>query len=169
MREYPGRLHHNTPGWVKDGAIFHLRIRAGKHQQPLTAPQLATDLLAAVRRYHDLGYWWCELFLFMPDHAHALLAFPAEPGMSETLRNWKRGTTRFQHVDWQDGYFDHRLRDNESVAEAWHYIRRNPVVKGLCATEDDWPWWWSGIVPNPKVERVDPNALSGLPNLKPAS
>ena len=168
MREYPGRLHHNTPGWVKDGSIFHLRIRADPQQTtPLTAPDLAVQLLAAVRRYHELGHWWCELFLLMPDHAHALLAFPAEPGVSEALRNWKRGTTRFQHVEWQDGYFDHRLRADQSRRETWDYIRRNSVVKGLCTTEDDWPWWWSGIVPNPKVERVDLNALHlGRPALR---
>jgi putative transposase len=153
MHEYPGRLHHKTPGWVKDGVIFHIRVRAEKRQMPsLIEPNLATELLKAVRRYHDLGHWWCELFLLMPNHAHALLAFPAEPGMSDTLRNWKRGTTRFQGVEWQEGYFDHRLREGESLRDAWNYIRRNPVVKGLCATEDDWRWWWSASLPNPLLE-----------------
>ena len=152
MPEYPGRLHHKTPGWVKDGAVFHLRIRALPTQSPaLTASALAPQLLAAVRRSHELGHWWCELFLLMPDHVHALLAFPDSPGMSETLRNWKRGTARVQRVQWQEGYFDHRLRPQKSLRESWDYIRRNPVVKNLCATEDDWPWWWSGTVANPTV------------------
>lgn len=153
MPDYPGRLHHKTPGWVKDGAVFHLRIRAvAGHVPALTDKAVAPGLLAAARRYHELGNWWCTLFLVMPDHLHALIAFPASPGMSETVRNWKRSTARFQGVRWQDGYFDHRLRDGESLGEAWGYISRNPVVKGLCATADRWPWWWSGTVPNPPLE-----------------
>jgi putative transposase len=69
--------------------------------------------------------------------------------MTSTMRNWKRGTARFQGVEWQEGFFDHRLRTDEEANEKWHYIRRNPVVKNLCATEGDWPWWWSAMVPNP--------------------
>ncbi len=152
MREYPGRLHHQTPGWVQDGSLFHLRLRVEAAQTPpLTAPLLAPALLAAAKRYHDLGHWWCELFLLMPDHAHAIVAFPPEPGMSEVLRHWKRGTTRFQSVQWQEGYFDHRLRHAAAFAETWHYLRRNPLVKNLCATEADWRWWWSGVVANPAL------------------
>ncbi len=153
MQEYPGRLHHKTPAWVKDGAIFHIRIRALSTQSlALTSPTLAPQLLAEARRYHELGHCWCELFLLMPDHVHALFAFPDSPGMSETIRNWKRGTARVQSVQWQDGYFDHRLRPQKSLRESWDYIRRNPVVKHLCATEDDWPWWWSGTVVSPTAE-----------------
>ena len=92
----------------------------------------------------------------------------AEPGASSSdftarvssksrapMRNWKRGTNRFQHTEWQEGFFDHRLRTDSEVNNKWDYIRRNPVVKGLCATEDDWPWWWSAVVRNPlfKVDR----------------
>jgi hypothetical protein len=69
--------------------------------------------------------------------------------MSEVLRNWKRGTARFQRVLWQEGYFDHRLRDEKAARETWDYFRRNPVMKNLCAAEADWPWWWSGIANNP--------------------
>ncbi len=149
MREYPRRLHHKTPVWVQDGSLFHVRIRILPTQlPPLTEPELASRLLDAARRYHELGRWWCELLLLMPDHLHAIAAFPSEPGMSEVLRNWKRGTARFQHVQWQDGYFDHRLRTEKEARETWDYIRRNPVVKNLCPTEVNWPWWWSGITNN---------------------
>src|SRR5271156_4488023 len=27
MHEYPGRLHHETPNWVKSGAMFPIRVR----------------------------------------------------------------------------------------------------------------------------------------------
>ncbi|MDO8539392.1 MAG: hypothetical protein Q7S40_03060 [Opitutaceae bacterium] len=149
MSTYPQRLYHNTPGWVPDGSAYHIRFRVTSAQiSLLTEPVLAIDLLRAAKRYHDLGHWWCELFLLMPDHTHAILGFPAEPGMSEVARNWKRGTARYQQIEWQEGYFDHRLRNEAEAQGKWGYIRRNPVVKALSATEEQWPWWWSAAVEN---------------------
>lgn len=146
VSEYPQHLHHATPYWVKDGELFHVRIRTDSSQRfPLTEAGLSRHLLEAAQRYHELGHWWCELFLLMPDHIHALLRFPREPGMTTMLSNWKRGTARFQGVRWQDNFFDHRVRNKAEAAEKWQYIRLNPVVKHLCRGEDDWPHWWSGI------------------------
>jgi len=113
---------------------------------PLTTPELAADLIQAAKRYHESGKWWCELFMLMPDHMHALLSFPKKMGMAMTIRNWKRGTARIQKVKWQDNFFDHRIRNDRLRADTWSYIRRNPVAKGLCADEDAWPHWWSGTL-----------------------
>ncbi len=63
--------------------------------------------------------------------------------MSVVIRNWKRGAARIQGVHWQDNFFDHRIRSQAEAQEKWLYIRRNPVVKKLCAREDDWPYWWA--------------------------
>jgi hypothetical protein len=149
MRQYPGRLYHATPSWVSTGARFHIRVRSAAQHADLTSSTVAAELIIAARRYHDLGHWWCELFLLMPDHAHAIVAFPPAVAMTITLAGWKRGTSRFQHVAWQEGFFDHRLRSDAESAEKWQYIRRNPVVKNLCVSQNEWPWWWSSIVPNP--------------------
>jgi hypothetical protein len=46
-------------------------------------------------------------------------------------------------VIWQKGYFDHRLRDDErgqQLSIKMDYIRKNPVIAGLCAKADDWRW-----------------------------
>lgn len=145
-RDYPKRLHHRTPDWVRTGTLFHVRIRVAAEQSPLlTEPALAAALLAAAHRYHDLGRWWCELFLLMPDHLHAMLAFPGEPGMAIVLRDWKRGTARFQDVQWQENFFDHRIRHSREKMTTWAYIHRNPVAKGLCREDDHWPYWWSAL------------------------
>jgi REP element-mobilizing transposase RayT len=97
-------------------------------------------LLDSVRKYHEAGRWWCHLFLLMPDHLHALLSVPRATGMSATVRLWKSYHARINQVRWQDGYFDHRIRNTQELDEKDHYIRQNPVVKGLCGTPGDWPW-----------------------------
>ena len=142
-RDFPERLAHHTPGWVKSGAIFHIRIRlAPGSNLSLTTPALAAEVLAAVRHYHTTGRWFAHLFLLMPDHTHALLSFPPDAAMSTVVGAWKSYLTRAHSVRWQVNYFDHRIRHDKELAEKWDYIRRNPVVKNFCAQEADWPWQW---------------------------
>ena len=79
----------------------------------------------------------------MPDHIHAILSFPSDESMSKVIGDWK-GFHRYKHkVIWEENYFDHRLRADErgeQLAAKLDYIRRNPVVAGLCARIEDWPW-----------------------------
>ncbi len=77
----------------------------------------------------------------MPDHLHALLAIPPPSSMSRTIGEWKNFHARFNHVHWQENYFDHRIRNDRELREKAAYIRLNPVVKGLCARPEDWPWF----------------------------
>lgn len=80
----------------------------------------------------------------MPDHVHALLRFPAESSMTKTIRDWKRWTSRKLGVPWQDGFFDHRLRQDESVSEKTAYILHNPVRAGLVKNAEAWPHVYFG-------------------------
>jgi len=142
--KYPCRLHHEVPPWVEAGALYHIRIRASTEQSTsLIDSRVAPHLLHAVRCYHETGHWWCSLVLLMPDHLHALLYFASGKPMAQVIRDWKRGTARFQGIKWQENFFDHRIRSRNQGDEKWWYIRRNPVVKNLCQTEDSWTWWWS--------------------------
>jgi REP element-mobilizing transposase RayT len=136
--------------------MFHVRIRAAATQStPLTELRLAGLLIDAARQYHASGCWWCELLLLMPDHLHALLVFPRETSMSTVVRNWKRCMARLHGVAWQSNFFDHRIRHEKERDETWRYIRRNPVAKGLCASEEDWPFLWSALSSTRNRQRRD--------------
>lgn len=60
--------------------------------------------------------------------------------MSRVIGEWKHYHTKNSHVSWQEGYFDHRLRNENEFALKAEYIRQNPVVKALCKKPEDWPW-----------------------------
>ena len=140
---FGGRLFHRVPEWVRDDAIFHIRVRCAPGSQPLTEPDTARALLASVQFYHERHRWCAHLFVLMPDHWHALLSFPADASMSRVIGDWKKYHARHTGIVWQEGYFDHRLRAHlEQLDAKAAYIRRNPVVAGLCAREEDWPWQW---------------------------
>jgi putative transposase len=144
-RGFPKRLHHEVPHWVDIGVLFHIRIALDrlKEQKPLTHPPLAQAILESAKTYQQKQRWYITLFLLMPDHLHALLSFDRDQAMSEVIRGWKRFHARTSHVIWQDGYFDHRLRNDErgeQLSAKMAYIRQNPVAAGLCAKVEDWSW-----------------------------
>lgn len=143
-RWFPGRLHHEIPPWVMTGAFFHIRVRVGRSAgMQLTDAAIAVPLLRAAADYHQRRLWYCHLLLLMPDHLHALLTFPRHEAVSEGVRRFKRAAARCQKVEWQDGYFDHRIRTPAELEKTADYIRRNPVVKGLCAQPEEWRWVWA--------------------------
>jgi len=78
--------------------------------------------------------------LLMPDHLHAIISFPREPGIKATITNWKHYLATHQPIQWQRDFFDHRLRTEHEEREKIDYILRNPVRKNLCVRPEDWPW-----------------------------
>jgi REP-associated tyrosine transposase len=144
-REFARRLHHDVPPWVEAGALFHIRIALDRaiKQRRLTDPSLARAILDSATLYQQKERWHITVFLLMPDHVHALLSFPVQESMSGVISDWKRFHARKHQVAWQEGYFDHRLRDDErgeQLSMKVDYIRQNPMAAGLCADIADWPW-----------------------------
>lgn len=78
----------------------------------------------------------------MPDHVHALIAVPKGESLPEAVRVWKGYQTKKLGIEWQTGFFDHRLRSAESEQKKTDYIRMNPVRAGLVGKPEDWPYVW---------------------------
>ena len=86
----------------------------------------------------------------MPDHVHffcAECATGAKHALSRFVGSWKEWTAKELSRDlslpapvWQERFFDHVLRSDESYAEKWAYVRENPVRAGLASTWAAWPY-----------------------------
>jgi REP element-mobilizing transposase RayT len=86
-------------------------------------------------------------YVLMPGHAHFFVAFPPT---GITLSKWTHSLRSvlgkellrlgFQKPHWQEGFFDHVLRNAESYSDKWQYVRMNPVRAGLCRRPEDWPY-----------------------------
>jgi putative transposase len=126
---------------VTEGSWFFITIKCvpqGKNQ--LCQANIGDGVLAAMAYNHDKLVWHCRLCLLMPDHLHAIIAFPCRPGMKMIISNWKKFVAGTLGVDWQRDFFDHRLRDHHELQEKTSYILMNPVRKGLCERAEDWVW-----------------------------
>ena len=85
------KLPHTIPQWVAEGSWFFITINCvppGKNQ--LCRADTGDAVLAAMKFNHEKFVWHCRLCLLMPDHLHAIIAFPREPGMETVIKNWKK-------------------------------------------------------------------------------
>ena len=136
-----GKLPHAIPQWVPEGSWFFITLKCmprGKNQ--LCRAGTGDAVLAAMKYNHDKLIWHCRLCLLMPDHLHAILAFPTAPGLATVIKHWKKYVALKHGVDWQRDFFDHRLRDHHELEKRMSYILMNPVRKGLCERAEDWIW-----------------------------
>ena len=82
----------------------------------------------------------------MPDHLHALVEGLTDEANFRQFMKLMRMKTAFGVARshrcrlWQDGYFEHVLRDEETTPAVVAYIVANPVRAGLVECVDDYPF-----------------------------
>jgi len=144
------RLFHQPPPWLNSDEMVFITICCAKRgANQLAQEKVFSIMTGAIEHYVRAKKLWTYLFLTMPDHVHALMNFPPTETMGKVLRDWKRFIAKEAGITWQDGFFDHRLRREESLQEKAHYIRMNPVRAGLAAEPGAWNYVWplSAIAP----------------------
>lgn len=86
-------------------------------------------------------------YVIMPDHIHLFVRFSEQGGRLsswvQSLRSILGKILLLQGINkphWQEGFFDHVMRNSESYAEKWQYVKNNPIRKGLCEQAEEWPY-----------------------------
>ena len=86
--------------------------------------------------------------VLMPDHAHALVEGRTEVSAFTPFMTILRQRTAvaYRRVAgrrlWQDGYYEHVLRNEEDTREVAAYIIGNPIRKQLVERPGDYPYVW---------------------------
>ena len=82
-------------------------------------------------------------YVIMPDHIHLFMRIASDRRIGTTIRLLKRSLSAAIGANpphWQSGFFDHLLRQCESYAEKWEYVRQNPVRAGLVQEPEKWAY-----------------------------
>lgn len=85
-------------------------------------------------------------YVMMPDHLHFFVSGGPEFTLGRWVGQLKQAlaracpAVRSGIAPWQDGFFDHLLRSEESLSQKWDYVRQNPVRAGLATRPEDWPY-----------------------------
>lgn len=100
-----------------------------------------------------------HVVVVMPDYVHLIYSpLRRDDGWSyslpEIMKSIKGAAAwRINHIlgrtgpVWQEEFFDHVLRSNESLVGKVDYICENPVRAGLVRPEGEYRWLWKGKIP----------------------
>ncbi len=137
----PHRLRRLRFVWARDPyARYYLTICV-EGRRPVLANKKMDDrmvafLLDSPKRYQ----WWPIWYVLMPDHLHLIVH---EGHNAIELGLWVKALKRLtgqREFKWEEGFFDHVLRSNESETKKCEYIYQNPVRAGLVDRPEDWPY-----------------------------
>jgi putative transposase len=126
--------------------VFHFLTFSCYQRQPLLASGpgysvFERELEAVRRRYRFVvaGY------VLMPEHVHLLVGEPERASLAIILQVLKQRTSRElkergEAQFWQRRYYDFNVWSEDKCIEKLRYMHRNPVMRGLVAKPQDWPW-----------------------------
>jgi len=113
--------------------------RRFQHLGTAAARELFERSLEAMRlRY---GFVVCG-YVVMPEHVHLLVSEPTKAILAKAIQALKLSVSvqRKERPFWQRRYYDFNVWSEQKHTEKLRYMHRNPVVRGLVAKPEDWPW-----------------------------
>jgi len=114
--------------------------------------ELASWIVGELRQHATAHNFAVHAYCVMSDHLHALvMGLDATSDLLIFLRSLKQKTAyefhRKFHGDlWQKKFYDHILRQKDSVERVAGYIWMNPVRKGLCKDPQEYPYSGSFVL-----------------------
>ena len=123
------------------GHVLHARTTAF-----LAKDEVHTAFVLFAKRAKDNFNVAVGRYVIMPDHVHLFVRgdynFRLGPWIGALKQALAKSATlsRAEGQIWEEGFFDHVLRSNESYSQKWNYVRENPVRAGLVKSAADWPY-----------------------------
>ncbi len=127
-------------------------------RKPLLGNPARRDLVLTVLELMRVRYRFAVIgYVVMPEHVHLLISEPfiSEPRVSRAtiddpskiVQAVKLSVSRrlaisgeFSGRFWQSRFYDFNLWGQQKEVEKLKYMHRNPVVRGLVASPEDWRW-----------------------------
>ena len=141
-RRYPGRpprlsrVFDRTP-------LYFVTLNTWK-RHPLLANESVHEAFCSYAHKNRKRGYAVGRYVIMPDHIHLFIRVGGDLRLVQYIRLMKQNLTLRIRRDedgeriWQPGFFDHVMRNSESYAEKWSYVRMNPVRAGLTEYADEW-------------------------------
>jgi REP element-mobilizing transposase RayT len=140
----------------QSGHAFSITIATYLRRPYFARPKAFSVALQALRASAEKHEAKVFAYCFMPNHAHLLLAVTPPASVKKFMDHFKQlsGYRLKKILDlsesfWQPRYFDHGLREEESLESVASYIWQNPVRAGLVAAADDYPYSGSLVFRDP--------------------
>jgi len=142
----PKRLRRLDIVYATDCPVYFLTICTAHRARFLNNMGTHERFLTFCQRSPESAGVWVGRYVLMPDHIHVFVAAEG----SDVLSRWVSSLKKFLAAGWrkegrtspfwQESFFDHLLRSEESYEVKWMYVLENPVRAGLVKNASDWPF-----------------------------
>ena len=146
MNKPPKRLRRLQTVFNRSHPIFFLTICTAKRCPLLGDADIQQQFIVFCRASDEKANIWVGRYVLMPDHIHVFVLAEDSAAVSRWVGSLKKYLAVFWKTHglaapfWQEGFFDHVLRSNDSYAEKWVYVEQNPVRAQLVNDSKDWPY-----------------------------
>ena len=143
MIEYPQRKRTRLPqaNYANPSRICSVTVAVRKRRPVFSDSSLASEAVSILRALAEARAVRVFAFCVMPDHVHLVLS-PSETCSVSTFvgqfknlvlrASWKLGLVG---SFWQEGFWDHFVREEEDLRTVVEYVLANPVPTGIV---NDW-------------------------------
>ena len=150
MVQIPNRGHRQLRKGRQSipGAYYSVTLATDNRNPFLTTPG-TSDIIFQCFDWLETDerlQWICVMV--MPDHIHAIFQLGTQQTLSRLIQSLKRYTARQINAHlarngsvWQENYYEHGIRHDESLNKLVRYCYGNPVRKGLVEHPKDYPYW----------------------------
>ena len=167
---YARDMSHNQPlrldriFQIYDPPLFFVTFCTARRRKILADTRAHSAFIDYAKRAFDHNVA-VGRYVIMPDHVHLFVAGDHEFDLGMWVRGLKRvvaaAVTGGRHGKdsaaekaaatalsplgksqpfWQHGFFDHLIRNTESYAQKWDYVRENPARAGLVSRAENWEY-----------------------------
>jgi putative transposase len=134
-----GRIFATAP-------LYFVTFCTHERQRFLAKDEVHTAFVLFANRAEETFNVAVGRYVIMPDHIHLFVRGDYNFRLGAWIGALKQALakaailSRTKGQVWQEGFFDHLLRTDESYSQKWNYIRENPVRAGLVKLAADWAY-----------------------------
>ncbi len=128
------------------GPLYFVTFCTHERQRFLAKDEVHTAFVLFAKRAEETFNVGVGRYVIMPDHVHLFVRgdhnFRLGPWIGALKQALAKAAmlSRANGQIWEEGFFDHVLRSNESYSQKWNYVRENPVSARLAKSAADWPY-----------------------------
>ena len=89
--------------------------------------------------------WALRCITVMPDHLHLFITLGSRLTLAQSMARLKVRTKRLmkeRSATWQNNFYDHQMRPEDSLEATLRYIWLNPYRKNLLSISSTWAWFY---------------------------
>jgi REP element-mobilizing transposase RayT len=128
------------------GSLYFVTFCTHGRQRILAKEEIHAAFIAFAKRAESNFNIAVGSYVIMPDHVHLFVRGVNNFRLGTWIGALKQALAKAAHLSrgkgqiWEEGFFDHVLRSDESYPQKWNYVRENPVRAELVKSAADWAY-----------------------------